>query len=500
MRALAGPALLAVLAAAAGCASPEAPPGGEPDQTPPRLVSVTPEPYAVTEPFDEPVVFEFDERLSERLQGVRRLDEAVIVSPETGVVDVERSGREVKVSLSSGWSPGHVYRIELRPVLSDLFGNVVQEPVELVFSTGPPIPETALAGIVSDRITGAAAPDVRVAATRRADSVTYVAITDTAGFFAMRFVPAGAYDVRAFQDRNRDRAADFGEPRDSAEAVLAVNDTALLAMAILPGDSTPARLLRAREPAPRRVRLVFDDYFDPYAPVDGTARIFRMPDSVAVGGGELVHSHTIDDVDPGADAETMPTDTAVAGRDTTGGGVAPDLPPGAVPDLGVPADTAGPGEPAPTQQPAQPLPSQELVLIPADSLVPGAAYVVEVDGVANIAGVPGGGGAIAFVLPEPPADTTTADTVPPDTVPEIAPDTVPPAAPDLAAPDMAPPDTAPPDTVPSDTVLPEPVPPDTVPPDTVPPDTAPPDTRPPDTGAAPNKGRVPGREAGSVRR
>jgi len=419
---------LLALGVCVGCAQPRQPTGGEPRQVQPLVVDVSPEPFATITDLRRPVVIRFDERLSERLEGVRDLSDAVLVSPETGPVRARRGRRHVEVSVAGGWQPGLVYRVVVLPVLRDLFGNVRTEPVELVFSTGAAIDETAVAGLIEDRITGQAAAGARVEAVHREAGHTYVAVADSAGFFALRYVPEGSYDMTAWMDRDRDREPDFHEPQDTASFLLTAQDTVLLELQLLPQDTTPARLARAAVVDSTKVELTFDDYFEP-GPVDGRARVYRTADSTFVMDGALFHGTRLDSLralDRAAEealADTLPTDT-------------------------VPADTplrearATPGPTAgrrPTEPPRH-LPARELILRLPRPLQPETAYYVVVDGVTNIQGVPGGGGTAPFQTPAPR---------PPPAPDEPDPDAVDPDAvdPDAVDPMPAPPDPRPPDTV-----------------------------------------------------
>lgn len=410
------------VAAALGCAQPGSPPGGEIDRSPPRVVEVTPAAFDTLTDLDEPVVIRFNERVSERIEGVARWEDAVLVSPVTSPVQVDAGRRDLKVSLVRGWEANQVYRVVVLPVFRDLFGNIRVEPVELVFSTGAPIPDAALAGFVRDRITGQPAVGARVEALRRIDSMTYVAKTDTGGFFSLRYVPAGAYDVRAWQDQNRDRIVDFFEVQDSLDVAFGVRDTAVVELALLPRDSTAARLIRAEPIDSGTVRLAFDDYFAP-GPVEGQASVYALADSTRVGSGRLLHGSRLDSLtDAREEAARQAAEREAADREAAERQAAGDT--AAAPtDEGVQAEES---EAAEGRRPAsvrEPLPSRELILLVPGLLRPDSAYYVVVEGVTNIQGLPGGGGSVPFVAPpapEPPPDSVPADSVapaPPDTVP-----------------------------------------------------------------------------------
>ncbi|HEX8245925.1 MAG TPA: Ig-like domain-containing protein, partial [Longimicrobium sp.] len=158
----------AALAAAAACAHVEAPPGGEQDQAPPQLESTRPDTFARLRSYLGPVVFQYDEGLSEK--GV---DTLVTVSPRTSAVVVDKGGSRLNVSLRRGWEPNRVYQVTVHPGLGDLFGNTTKEPQTLVFSTGPEIVPTMATGVVVLRTTLEPARGARVELVHRPDSVLF---------------------------------------------------------------------------------------------------------------------------------------------------------------------------------------------------------------------------------------------------------------------------------------------------------------------------------------
>ncbi len=395
------------------CASADPPPGGERDVSPPRVLSVTPEAMSTLDSLEDDVVFRFDERISER-----GIEQAVRVSPLTGDFEVDRGRREIRVRQVGGWTPGTVYRVTLLPVIQDLFGNVREQPAELVFSTGPEIPETAIAGLVRDRLTGQEVQEATVQALRLPDSLPYVAMSDTAGFFALRHIPAGEYHVQAFTDSDADRELDPFEPRDTASANVGEADTLVLELALLPTDTTPAVLARAEAIDSLAVRLLFDDFLAPEDPLeDVVVELRELPDSTRIPVDTVLHAHEWEEIraeeaaareealaeeleaeDPEAvedvDAEDRDPEDAADDEDDEPE-VAPEVEPApeleAAPAADQQAAAAGP-----------PLPTRELIVVPALRLEPGVTYLVRIAGVENISGVPGGGGTVEFMGPEPP--------------------------------------------------------------------------------------------------
>lgn len=419
-----------------GCAQASTPPGGQPDREPPRVVSVFPAPFGTLEDLRAPVRIEFDERLSIRLEGVAELEDAVLVSPVTGAVRVERGRRSMEISVAGGWRPGLVYRVVVLPVFRDMFGNPRTEQVELVFTTGAPIPPTAVAGLIEDRISGEPVAAARVEATRRLDSLVYVAVSDTGGFFSLRNVPAGAYDVRAWIDQDRDRVMEYQEKQDEAAMTLGFQDTVVVAMRVLLMDTSAAKLMSAEPVDSMRIRLLFDDHLEP-GPTPGRGTVFLLPDSTPVAEGTLIHATTLDSIlaRERAVADSLRQVRAdsirLAAGDTLPPGVVPEDPaaradttPGRPPARRLPQTLpagpprAGQSRPAGTAGLA-PRPQRELILVLTEPLRPETRYLVEVTGVVNIRCVPGGGGQARFRTPARP--DTTAAPPPADSLPPQAP-------------------------------------------------------------------------------
>jgi hypothetical protein len=338
-----------LLLTATACAQMDPPPGGPEDRSPPTVVAVAPDSLAVVPGWNDPVVVTFSERISER-----QVEESVMVSPRTSPVAVDRGSREIRVSLRRGWEPGQIYHVSIRPEIQDLFNNRVTDPVHLVFSTGPAIPQTRLSGIVLDRITGEPEEDARVEAIRRADSLVYAVPSDSAGRFVIDHIPEGEYLLRAYPDPNRNRLLDAFEKRDSTALSVTVADAASAELSLVLPDTTPPQLLSAAADAERRVELRFDDYLDPTQPVDSTTVSVIGPDGAPVA----ISSVTV-------------------GR--------PDE---------EPADTAA-GAPA--------LPARELVAQLAEGveLVPEGGYRVAATGIRNVVGLTADVEG-EFTAPEPP--------------------------------------------------------------------------------------------------
>jgi hypothetical protein len=369
---------------AAACAHIEAPTGGEEDKVGPQLLTTRPDTFARAPNLRAPAVFVFDETLSEE-----RLEEAVSVSPRTSAIAVDKSGDELRVSLRRGWEPNRIYQVVLDSTVHDRFNNRIQEPIRLVFSTGPEIPETFLSGTVLERQTAQPAKGVRVEAILRPDSLVYATRTDEAGTFAFAQIPAGEYQVRAFSDPNANRSLEPFESRDTAVARVAVGAQPSVALSIVAPDSSAPKALEATG-ADSAIAVRFDDFLDPAQSIAVTQVRLLTPDSTPV----RIASVTI-----GA-----PTDVPAAAPDSAAAPIA--------------GDTARRGAPAAARAPA---PSRTITVRVAGALRPDAQYTIRVEGVRNLVGLTGGGELRlrtprAAAAPQPAA-APRAGTTPPATPP-----------------------------------------------------------------------------------
>jgi hypothetical protein len=438
---------------AGGCAKISAPVGAVIDREPPEVAATEPEQFAVTPGWDRPVVIKFNERISEK-----GIEGAVLVSPETGAVRVKKGRSELRVSVEGGWRAGQVYRVVVLPTVQDLFNDRLQHEIEVIFSTGPEIPATALAGLIEDRLTGSPVAGARVEAIGRTDSVRYVALSDTAGFFALRHIPAADYSLHAYLDRNRNGRLDFGEPQDTSSVMLSAADTTIVSYALLAADTTPARLVRAEERDSLELRLTLDDYLDPLVPLsDVQVEIRELPDSLPVPGARVMHLHAYERWRMARKA----ADSTSAVVDSVGAGLEPPL---ARTDSLAARSVQSPALPDTTT----PLPTRELVVIPDAPLARKTRYLITLSGIRNINDVGGGGGSATF-------ETAAAIEVP-DSVDMAPGDTLGGAPPDSAG--LAPPDSTGPRPVGADTLPP----PDSIGPKPAGSDSAPP---PDSTGPGP---------------
>ncbi|MFW6200545.1 MAG: Ig-like domain-containing protein [Gemmatimonadota bacterium] len=352
-----------LLVSAAGCAKEEPPPGALPDQRPPGVREIVPASGSVVPEFDDWLKVRFDEPIQQPGGGYAR---GLVASPADRY-EVTSTFSELRVRPEGGWRSGAVYVVRLPGGIRDLLGNEREDPVEVVFSTGPEPTETRVSGRIRDRVTGQPVSDARVLfLSEEGDSIPYTAVSESEGEFSLRAMPPGQYTVHAFLDLNADLGLDRRlEPHDSTTIRLEDASASVeTSFRLVPPDSTPPRLVRAEASDSLAVLLVLDDPLDPEQDLEAADVAVRP-------------------VDDGEDA--LPVEALGLGRRPAG----PDEEAGA--GAGA-ADTVR-------------LPSDSLYVRLGRTLVPGRTYRASAAGLLNLRGLAGGGDT-TFVYT--PSDTAAA--------------------------------------------------------------------------------------------
>ena len=276
---------LALFAAAvvggAACANQGLPRGGPEDQAPPRILKITPETNSVTA---KPgvVSIKFDEVVSETPKGARDLADLVFISPKSGKPQVDWDRTAIQIRPAKGWKLNTVYTVQLKAGMQDLWNNPIDTAVRVVFSTGLPIPDSRIKGVVFDWQAAKGINGGVVEAVSQDTSVVYQVVADSSGRFELRHLPIGPYLLRAYADRNNNKDLDPLELWDSLRVTLTgYAETEFYAF----GHDTVGLRIASIEPSDsnRVLKVTFDK---PYAVdqlfVPDSVRIQRLPDSVPV--------------------------------------------------------------------------------------------------------------------------------------------------------------------------------------------------------------------------
>lgn len=276
-------AAFAGLLGATACAVMQVPPGGPPDFDPPVLLSVTPDSGTVADSLEDPLVFQFDEVVSEQSGGgIENLFELYPQTPElVEQVDVDWRRNAVAVRPTGGWQPNLVYQVTLLPGIADLRNNRLDESRTVIFSTGGPIPDTRVSGILLDWENGKVGVGAIVQATLLPDSLTYSTTVDSAGEYVLTALPVGTYLLTGAVDANRNGRRERLEPFDTV--TMTVDGQSEHTFWAVTQDTIGPQLRGAESLDSITIRLQFDQKLEPGDPSLVSFAVWELPDTVPVG-------------------------------------------------------------------------------------------------------------------------------------------------------------------------------------------------------------------------
>jgi hypothetical protein len=192
-----------------GCAEVGAPPGGEVDRTGPRLVESYPPNGATGVTPDGYISLKFSETLVKPDQG-----SVVFISPRPSRPPViEWKAKELLIKLPELFKTNQTYVVSVSTTLTDLRRNRLDSAATVAFSTGQVLDSGLIAGQVWNTDTKPAVGWVvglyqagALENYRFADSLypQYLTTVATDGQFSLRYLPATAFSLLAFEDKNRD--------------------------------------------------------------------------------------------------------------------------------------------------------------------------------------------------------------------------------------------------------------------------------------------------------
>lgn len=422
------------------CASPGIPPGGPPDKEAPQLLSVRPDTNSLNVR-SRSVIFRFDEVINERSSALVRssggqgaaggggnfgsngnastLASIVSVSPGDGRERVTWHRDVIEVEPRNGFRPNTTYRVTILPGLGDLRGNVLDQRVEVVFSTGATTSVSSIGGRVFDWVEAKTAPNARVEVFAPTDTAfRWSARADSAGRFVVRDLAPGTYRLRGWLDANSNRSIDPREPFDSTTVTL---DSALTTELYAFEHDTIGPRIETLEPIDSTaLRVKFDRGVDVTWSPDSSTLVLMRHDSSSVRLGVMMPATRFDsliDAERKATAAAAPADTAAPAR-----AAAPAVAPAGI----------RPGRPGidtiPPVRLNRPLPIQSWV-VRFDAPISPGEYRLKVRAVRGLTGTVKGSEREFRLRPPPlPRDSTSNAKPPAATKPDTRP--VPPRAPE----------------------------------------------------------------------
>lgn len=388
--------LLTALAVA--CATVQQPPGGPPDPNPPVLLGVTPDSGVAVVGFDDEVIFEFDEVLTES-----GLDNLFTVSPRHREIRVSWKRKRVGIKPRDGWKPNVPYRITLAPGVTDLRNNRTDSGYEATFTTGGALPTTVITGNTVDWEGGRIAGQALIEAIRTEDSLTFLGSSDSVGTFTLEAVPPGRYLLSAAIDQNRNTLRDSRESFDTV--TVSLDSTLSHDFWMFAHDTVGPRIQQVSPIDSLAIGVDFNQSLALDLPGVETARVRLLPDSVPVAVAGIMWRAPFDSLRArerdslaavadslradslaaaAAAADTVVADTAAVADTAVVAGPPPQRLPPVPPPPAQPAEPpAAEEEPDPEQVRQQELLAQRpallrtIVILMAQPLLPGERYVVE---------------------------------------------------------------------------------------------------------------------------
>jgi hypothetical protein len=214
----------------------------------------------------------------------------------------------------------------------------------------------------------------------------YIGLADSTGAFAIEHLPAAAYTVRAYQDRNKNHGIDPGEAWDSLSVGL--TDSMNVTLLMFTHDTLPPRIRDLLLLDSTSLRVIFDKPVSPAQTLSVGNFAVVGPDSVPIPilrvGPAL--KDTSAKVNPALGIVAAPAVAPPARRDTT---------------------------PAKPQMP-RPSPITETVITLTRPLAPRTTYRVRAIGIRGLLGKTGDSERpITTPAPPPPTPTAKPSTAPP---------------------------------------------------------------------------------------
>jgi hypothetical protein len=227
-------------------------------------------------------VFQFDEVVSEQSGGgIENLFELYPQTPELiEQVYVDWRRNAVAVRPTGGWQPNLVYQVTMLPGIADLRNNRLDESRTVIFSTGGPIPDTRVSGILLDWENGEVGVGAVVEATLLPDSLTYSTTVDSAGKYVLTALPVGTYVLTGVVDANRNRRRERLEPFDTV--TMTVDGQSEHTFWAVTQDTISPQLRNAESLDSITIRLEFNQKLEPGDPSLGSFAVLALPDTVPV--------------------------------------------------------------------------------------------------------------------------------------------------------------------------------------------------------------------------
>ncbi|RKZ33861.1 hypothetical protein DRQ33_03355, partial [bacterium] len=168
-----------------GCAKRVSPPGGPPDETPPKITTSIPADSSTNVPVHTEISIQFNENILQNLS-------TVIISPRPGKVIKKFRKKSVHIVSEENLSENTTYTIILTPEFSDIRGNKMGSAKTISFSTGEYLDTLRISGWTIDMLSLKPIKDILILAyldSAEFDNAIRIGISDKDGKFYLPNLP-----------------------------------------------------------------------------------------------------------------------------------------------------------------------------------------------------------------------------------------------------------------------------------------------------------------------
>ena len=247
------------------CARQMPPPGGPPDEIPPRVIATVPADDSVRVALDTSIRIRFSEPMDRK-----SVERAVFVSPQGSEEPEFRwRGRELEIQLTDGLQADRTYLVTVGQESADEWRNRMRSSFSFGFATGEYLNRGELHGrvLASDDQRGQIfvwGYDLAVAAEPDPgrDRPAYVTQPDETGHFALPRLGPGTYRIFAYGDQNADRTYSPGDflALPPGDVVLKDEERVRLGdLKLAVRDTSAPALVAIRTPDRQHVLMRFDE-------------------------------------------------------------------------------------------------------------------------------------------------------------------------------------------------------------------------------------------------
>ena len=176
-----------------GCASQGPVTGGDPDKNGPILMSIHPKNKSIQIKPDEKIILTFNEPLNPV-----SIPSSIILSAE---YNLKIRGRKIIIEPNKTWPHKHIINIKLSRNITDYQNNKMDDPIEIVYSTGTKLPR----GYITGKIIGTSTEIIEVGLYSWPihDSSLFIQKVETnkKGEFKLDFIDFGTYTLAAIEGK-----------------------------------------------------------------------------------------------------------------------------------------------------------------------------------------------------------------------------------------------------------------------------------------------------------